>query len=193
MLDLTGVRIAVSGSHCSGKSTLIEDFLAVHHDYLHEPEPYEWLEDMYGEAVAAEPTAADFYRQLEISVDRLQQYARGTNVIIERSTLDFVAYLIALADLGRAARDCVLIAAAADLAAAGIANVDLLVVLPLNSTDRIIAPESEDLELRDAMNDRLLELITDDQYSLCANNTTRVVEICGQRRERMRALEDALL
>ena len=33
------MRIVVSGSHCSGKSTLIEDFVAAHPEYVHEPEP----------------------------------------------------------------------------------------------------------------------------------------------------------
>ncbi|HKO56085.1 MAG TPA: AAA family ATPase [Thermoanaerobaculia bacterium] len=187
------MRIVISGTHCSGKSTLIEDFLTVHHDYLHEPEPYEWLADLYGEAIAAEPTAADFYRQLEISVDRVQRYGRGTNVIIERSALDFLAYLIALADLGRTARDCELIASAADLAATGMANIDLLVVLPLNGEDGIVAPESEDLELRDATNDRLLELLTEDQYSPFGSGRMRIVEVRGKRHERMGMLEEAVL
>lgn len=184
------MRIAISGSHCSGKSTLIEDFLAVHPDYLHEPEPYEWLEDFYGEAVAAEPTAADFHRQLEISVERLQQYSRGANVILERSSIDFVAYLLALTDLGRSARDCELTASATDLAATGMAHVDLLVVLPLNGRDGIVAPESEDLELRDSMNERLLELVANDEHSLLGG--TRVLEISGTRRQRAHALERSL-
>src|SRR5690349_8388261 len=116
------VRIAISGTHCSGKSTLIDDFLAAHRDYLHEPEPYEWLQDVYGETMSEEPTADDFYRQLEVSVDRMRAHARGANVMIERSPLDFLAYLLALTDLGRTARDCELIASAAELCATGIAH-----------------------------------------------------------------------
>ena len=33
------MRIAVAGTHASGKSTLIADFLATHPEYAHEPEP----------------------------------------------------------------------------------------------------------------------------------------------------------
>jgi hypothetical protein len=39
------MRIAVAGTHASGKSTLIADFLATHPEYAHEAEPYEWLDD----------------------------------------------------------------------------------------------------------------------------------------------------
>ena len=67
--SLTGiVRIAVSGTHCSGKSTLIEDFVAVHRDYVYEPEPYEWLADLHGESFAEVPDVGDFHRQLEVCV-----------------------------------------------------------------------------------------------------------------------------
>ncbi len=167
----------------------MDGFLAVHREYVHEPEPYEWLQELYGETSAEEPTAEDFYRQLELSVGRLRGYGRGANVIAERSPLDFLAYLLALTDLGRSARDCELTAAAAELVAAGMAHVDVLVVLPLTG---ISAPESEDLDLREAMNDRLLDLVTTDPYSLFGSGQTRVIEIAGSRDQRLRALEEAV-
>lgn len=181
----------MSGTHCSGKSTLIEDFLALHRDYVHEPEPYEWLEP-YGEEFGDEPDAESFYRQLEISVDRLSTYAKGARVIAERSPLDFLAYLRAQNDLERVGRDCERMAAAVELAATGMQHLDLLVVLPLNDADGIEAPTEEDLELREAMNDRLLEMIATDPDSLLANGTLRVLEIQGTRGQRLAALERAL-
>ena len=68
------MRVAISGTHGCGKSTLIDAFLIGHGDYLHEPEPYEVLQDLYGEAFGAEPTAYEFYRQLEYQVERLSNY-----------------------------------------------------------------------------------------------------------------------
>jgi hypothetical protein len=186
------VRIAISGTHCSGKTALAEDFLAAHRDYLHEPEPYEWLEDVYGEPSAAQPTLDDFWRQLELSSERLRSYGAGAAVIAERSPLDFLAYMLALGDLRRAGHDRELIASAAELAAAAIAHLDFLVVLPLNDRDRIAAPESEDLELRDAMNDRLLDLITQDEHALFTSSSPRIVEIHGTREQRLRLLEQAV-
>jgi hypothetical protein len=182
------VRIAVSGTHCSGKSTLIDDFLRAHPDYAHEPEPYEWLEE-HGEASAEEPDAESFYRQLEISVDRLSTYDAGTNVIAERSPLDFLAYLLALNDLGRSARDCDLITRATDLAALGLAHLDLLILLPLTDSNPIAAPASEDLELREAMNEQLIELVTTNPYALLTRETLRVIELHGTPQQRLIALE----
>ena len=173
------MRIAVSGTHCSGKSTLIEDFVAVHRDYVYEPEPYEWLADLLGESFADVPDAGDFHRQLEVCVERLRGYERGARVIAERSPLDFLAYLLALGEER--------IEPAVELAARGLEHVDLLVVLPLVDADGIVAPESEDLDLRKAMNDRLLELVTTDEYQLLAN--VRVSELHGARRVRLAALE----
>lgn len=152
------MRIAVAGTHCSGKSTLIADFLAAHPEFAHEPEPYEWTGD------------ADFQRQLEVSVERLSQYPPGARVIAERSPLDFVAYLLAEGEPHEEAME---------LATEGMAHVDLLVVLPLDGS--IDCPDDEDLALRDAMNERLLELVEDVDV--------RVVELHGSRAARLRALE----
>lgn len=184
------MRIAVSGTHCSGKSTLIEDFIAVHRDYLHEPEPYEWLN---GEFVSDEPTTDDFLRQLEISVEHLRAFEPGANVIAERSPIDFLAYLLALTDLGRTGRDCEMIATAAELAATGLAHLDLLVVLPLNARDGIVALESEDLELREAMNDHLLDIISTDPYAFFGNAAPRIIEIHGTRDRRLRMLDQSVI
>ena len=59
-------------------------------------------------------------------------------------------------------------------------HIDLLVVLPLDG--EIDAPEDENPELREAMNDRLLELV--DQCD------ARVVEVRGTRRQRLSMLEN---
>lgn len=192
MLHSPHVRIAISGTHCSGKTTLAEDFVAAHRDYLHEPEPYEWLADAYGEALSDEPTPDDFFRQLELSVERLGSYGPGSRVVAERSPVDFLAYMLALSDLGRAGRDCELVGSAAELVAAGIANVDLLVLLPLNRRDGIVVAEGEDAALRNAMNDRLVDIITADEYALFGSGSLRIIEIQGTRDQRLRLLERAV-
>jgi predicted ATPase len=90
------MRIAVSGTHGVGKSTLIEEFLRVHPEFVHEPEPYEVLVEDYGEEFSAEPCVEDFLRQLEFNLERVGQHEQQENVIYERCPLDFLAYLTAL-------------------------------------------------------------------------------------------------
>jgi hypothetical protein len=65
-------------------------------------------------------------------------------------------------------------------------NVDLLVLLPLNSADHIWVHPEESLELRAAMNDTLLEL-SDDPDLL--GSQARMVEIVGDRQTRLSTLE----
>ncbi|HEY2093563.1 MAG TPA: AAA family ATPase [Thermoanaerobaculia bacterium] len=182
------MRIAVSGTHCSGKTTLVEDFLERHPEYVHEPEPYEWLAEARGAAFSAELSAADVWQQLEISVERLSVYGQGSNLIAERSPLDFLAYLDALLTLGREDTSPML-DAARQLVSRGMEQVDLLAVLPLN--DGIEAPEDEDPELREAMNRSLGEIVDEELEQLAAAGV-RCVEIAGTRQRRVAALEAAI-
>lgn len=181
------MRIAVSGTHCSGKTTLVEDFLQVHPDYTHEPEPYEWLAEVRGEAFAAELNAADVWRQMEVSVERLSAYGPGSNVIAERSPIDFLAYLEALRTLGREDTSEML-DAAREIVSRGMDHVDLLVILPLS--DDIEAPEDEDPKLRSAMNRSLLEIVEDEIDDLAPS--LECIEVAGTRGERLAALESAV-
>jgi hypothetical protein len=181
------VRIAISGAHCSGKTTLVEDFLERHPEYVHEPEPYEWLAEGRDESFAAELTAADVWQQLEISVERLSLHGPGSNVIAERSPLDFLAYLDALSALGREDTSPML-DAARELVSRGMEQVDLLAVLPLS--DDIETPEDEDSELRDAMNSCLLEILDDELDPKVG--VVRLTEIVGTREQRLAALEAAI-
>lgn len=170
------MRIAISGTHCSGKSTLAADFVAAHPGYAHEPEPYEWLEETEG--FAETPSADDFHRQLELCVERLRSYGAGANVVFERSPMDFVAYLLALGRSGAG-----LIESATELASAGLEHLDLIAFTALNDRDPIVAPESEDLELREAVNERLVELYSGD---------IEVIEVRGSPAARLAALERAV-
>ena len=174
------MRIAVSGTHCSGKTTLVEDFMERHPEYAHEPEPYE-LAEARGASFSAELTAADVWQQLEISVERLSVYGPASNVIVERSPIDFLAYLEALHALRREDTSSML-DSARELIRRGMKHVDLLVVLPMS--DDIEAPEDEDPKLRSAMNRGLLEIVEVD-----LPQTLRCIEIAGTPRQRLAALE----
>lgn len=181
----TQVKIAISGTHGSGKSTLVEDFLDSHKNFIHEPEPYEWLDD-----AAAEPGVDEFLQQFEISIERIGSHSKDANVIFERSPLDFIAYIEALYDLGRAGRDCALLDSMGERAADALAQLDVLVILPLDG--RIDIHESEDLELREAMDERLLQLVASDPYALLTRERPRVLEIRGTRSEALEQIGDVL-
>ena len=162
------MRIAVSGTHGVGKTTLIEQFLRVHPEFVHEPEPYVLLADDYGEEFSAEPCVEDFLRQLEFNLERLGQHAAVENVIYERCPLDFLAYLNVL--------DASSTKTLTNRVSEAMQQLDLIVYLPLDD-----APANDEFpKLRKAMDQQLSELLT------TANIT--VVEATGTTAQRLRTI-----
>jgi len=151
------VRIVVSGTHASGKSTLVSDLALALRGHAQLPDPFELVDD-------EEPAgAASFVRQLVVAAERLVALPAGCDVVAERGPVDFLAYLAALADLGRRSARPDLTDRLRGLTADAMAHVDLLVVIPLESPDPILVPDDEDPELRAAMDAHLLDLCEEDE------------------------------
>jgi AAA domain len=182
------MRVAISGTHGIGKSTLIEAFGRRHKDYVVEPEAYEALEELYGEVFAAEPSAEDFFRQLEYHVARLGAHRAGDRVVFERSPADYVAYLQALEDLSRETADARLTERAIEAARKAVAMLDLIVYLP----GRGGGPETEDPELGSAVDACLEGILVNGDLSLIEEGRPVVVEAVGPTAKRLRVLEAAL-
>jgi len=173
------VRIVVSGTHASGKSTLISDFAGRHPQFVVLTDPFESMDE-----ADDTPRAGMFAAQLRIAAERLTEDGPA-DVIAERGPLDFLAYLLALADLTGRPLDEDVLRLATDRTAEALRTVDLLAVLPLTSADAIDVPTDEHLALREAMNDVLLELVDDSDIV----GRTRVVELTGSPAQRLHALE----
>ncbi len=187
------MRIAVSGTHCCGKSTLIDAFLLNHPDFSHEPEPYIVLQEEYGEDFAAEPSLNDFHRQLEFNVQRLRHYHFGERVIYERSPVDFLAYMMAINDLQRDSMNTRIVEDALDVVTEAIQRLDVIVFLPLDDDDDDNAtfgtPESEDPELRRAVDSRLGSILNGDDLDLFSASGPKVLEAHGSTTQRLQTLE----
>ena len=177
------MRIAVSGTHGSGKSTLIDAFLARHGDYIHEPEAYVVLEELHGEMFAAQPSIADFERQLQFHLETLRRYSPHDNVIFERSAFDYLAYMRALEERDpRRPRSMAEAPAAGDLP-------DLIVFVPLDPNLPIAIAEEEDVPLRDAVDELLTAMLVDDELDRFAVGTSSLVVVRGDVSQRLHALE----
>ena len=186
------MRIAVTGTHCCGKTTLVDEFLRLHPDFNHEPEPYSVLEEDYGQMFAAEPSPEDFFQQLEFNISRLRYYQAGARVIFERSPIDFLAYMLALYDMRRSEGTRWLIDRSVDMLKDAIQLLDLIVFLPLSEKDGISMSDSENPELRSAVDCRLVSILNDHDFNLLTTDRPLIVEAMGSTAERMRALESAL-
>ena len=173
------MRIAVSGTHGVGKSTLIDEFLSMQPEFTHEPEPYTVLVEDFGEEFSDEPNMEDFRRQLDFNIDRLRQHAPGEKVIYERCPVDFLAYVDALepgsveALLGPVAK--------------AMQNLDLIVYLPLDKDQTL---ESEYPKLQKAVDRRLSKILLDDELGIIS---TPVVEAKGSTAQRLRVVETSLM
>jgi predicted ATPase len=182
------MRIAVSGTHSSGKSTLIEEFLRAHPEYFHEPEPYEVLVEEYGEEFGSELSVDDFYRQLEFNVERLRQHKRGEWVIYERCPVDFLAYILALKDLKMEPVDDTFLEKIIRMVLEGIQHLDLIVFLPLD--EEIYSDENP--KLRKAVDDRLGNIFSGGEFEVVSSSRGPIVEARGSLTQRLQVVEDAI-
>ena len=168
--------IGVSGSHCSGKSSLIDEFCERHPEFSRVAEPYEELDEVWSEI-----STEVLLDQLEFQIEQLRSML-GDNVIVERTPLDFVAYLQALNDLGRGSFD---VARCFDAAMDATRRFDLIAFLPTDGAS-IYVPVEEDRELRSTVNDRLRDLVIESDVGVLT------VELIGPTRQRVEMLENVL-
>ncbi|MBD3940081.1 hypothetical protein IF188_00020 [Microbacterium sp. NEAU-LLC] len=176
------MRIVVSGTHASGKSTVISDFTARHAEYVALSDPFDLIDEAWDA-----PGAASFAVQLRIAADRLLDDDLGDDVIAERGPLDFLAYLLALAELSGGSVSRELLSRATALAAEALRTLDLLVVVPLDERHPLVHDFDEHAELRETMNSVLLDLVDDTDLI----GDLRVIELAGNRAQRLAALESA--
>ena len=172
------MRIAVSGTHCVGKSTLIDEFLLAHGDYVHEPEAYTVMVEDLGEEFAAEPCVEDFLRQLDFSIDRLATHTLAEKVIYERCPLDFLAYIEALEPKA--------IEPLLGPISTALKNLDLLVFLPIEPD---VCPDPEYPKLRRAVDRRLNAILLYDDFGII---NVPVVEATGSTVQRLRIIQQAM-
>lgn len=180
------MRLAISGTHGSGKTTLAEDFLAAHPGYRHVPEPYEALIEA-GAVFSDPPTIADFAEQLEASIAVLHEHAGEGDVVFERCPLDFLAYIAVLER--RSGAPGFDVDASRDEIAEALAALDLIVFLPLPA-DGTMAAELP--KLQRAVDRELRTLLSGDPLGLLAAGGPRVIALRGTPPERLAALDRAV-
>ncbi|HSR98135.1 MAG TPA: AAA family ATPase [Kofleriaceae bacterium] len=147
------MRVAFSGSHRVGKTTLVERVAERLPGYATVDEPYYLLEEDGYEA-AEVPTIEDFEAQLVRSLAAVED--AGDDVLFDRCPVDVLGYLLEHEDAHAFDAEEWLerIRDAAE-------TLDLIVFVPIEEVDRIALAPHHDAELRRAVNDRLRELLVD--------------------------------
>jgi hypothetical protein len=166
------MRIAVSGSHLVGKTTLAEALADAFPRYEFFAEPYHLLEED-GYEFAEAPSIEDFELQLSRSFQCVQE--SGATAIFDRCALDILGYLLThreadafqLASWMPRIQDCT-------------AKLDLIVFVPIEEPDRIAVPRSQAV-LRAEVDTVLREIIVDNAYGLDVD----VISATGTLRSRL--------
>ena len=171
------MRIAISGSHATGKSTLSRELEKLLVKYELIEEPYHLLEAA-GHAFSDPPGDDDFATLVEYSASLYRKHA-ATDIIFDRSPADYLAYLAAEnADAIRTEH----IAATAD----ALATIDLVVFVPIEQPDRIGMADAPKLRRRV---DRILrEMLVERAWPF----SPRTIEVSGSSTRRAQQVLDAL-
>jgi len=175
------MRIAISGSHRTGKSTLLAELAALLPTYTSVEEPYHLLEEE-GYEFSFPPSVEDFEAQLERWFEVSGE--AGDDTLFDRCPLDLLAYLAVHEG-----------AEAFDLdewlprVQEAVEALDLVVFVPIEARDRIVFSESDDDdETRAAVDEQLRELLVDDRHEL----GPRVIEVTGDPASRAESVLRAL-
>lgn len=167
------MRIAVSGSHGTGKSTLISAFLDRRPEYVHEPEAYEALADEVG-LTDEGPTPDGLEALLRYTVEALAAHRPGGCVIFERSPVDYLAYAAASRATWSAAVVAEFLRAQVPVVRAAVRQLDAIVLLPVSSRG-IAARAGEDERFRKRVDDRLRRALIDDDHDLFGGGAAPLV------------------
>jgi predicted ATPase len=172
------VRVAFSGAHRTGKTTLVAALADRLPAYKAFDEPYRVLEEA-GHEFSDPPSVEDYEQQLRTSLELVG--AAPANALLDRCPLDLVAYLQAIAD------DFEIDDWLDDVRDA-IARIDLIVVVSIETPDRIAVPEHEDRRLRRRVDERVQRLVLDDPFGFGAE----ALEVGGSLDERIRQVIRAM-
>lgn len=168
------MRIAVSGAHGTGKSTLIADLARNLPGYAVAEESYYALM-AEGHAFAAQPSR----EELEVLLERscLSLIANDApNLLLDRCPADYLGYLVAspgpLSDV---------LARWFERAAAAMSTLDLVVFVPVEDPDRIAPSAVEHRRLRRRADDALREIVVEDTWGFIPD----AIEVSGTTDERV--------
>ncbi len=177
------MRVGISGTHGTGKTTLAQALCAHLPGHLVVDEPYYLLEEQ-GYEFGFPPSLEDYRALLASSARSLSAPPSPSGTVFDRTPLDYLAYMAAMG-----ADPC----DEADAAALrpAFASLDLLVITLITPQTERVLPAAQMPGLRSLMNDALLELVYDDPLNAWAG--TPVLELSGPLDGRLSAVLAALM
>lgn len=176
------MRIAISGSHFTGKTSLVEALQKILRSYEFYEEPYRLMEDEDYE-FSEPPSLEDYEMQLKYSIELIEKSSK--NAVFDRCPLDLLAYSLVQAENEgeNFDQDSFL-----NEIEASLESIDLLIFLGVEEPDRIPLPRSEDKELRAQVDEKLKEIILENSLGIVRK--IQVLHLKGPLLDRMRQVKE---
>lgn len=183
------MRIAVSGTHFMGKSTLIDDFIKTHSDYRCEVEPYYKLQDEKAMELSLEPTLDSLIEQLDYSIEQLNRCANERNIIFDRCPVDYIAYAMYIANQELIDINDSEVSERFVQVKEALNNLDLIVFLPITK-EHFIEYTEENPSHRKIVDKYFKEIYCNDVYDIFPSyDHPKIIEIYGDRLTRIKKLK----
>lgn len=183
------MRIAVSGTHFMGKSTLIEDFIKKYPEYKCEIEPYYKLQDEKLMELSLEPSLDSLLEQLDYSIKQLNELANERNIIFDRCPIDYIAYVMCEASIDINNSE---ISESFLEVKEALNNLDIILFLPITK-EHLIEYTEENPAYRIAADKCFKKIYRDDSYDIFPRyNHPKIIEIWGDRLARIKKIESYL-
>lgn len=171
------MRIAICGSHATGKSTLLHELTRKRPEFTPIEEPYYRLLDA-GHVFGHPPSIEDFEQLFDDAIATFD-VSHAHSIAFDRSPADYLAYLTAL-------QPDTTLAERVTLTRDALSTLDLLVFVPIEKRDVIETIEMPKLRRRvDAL---LLEMLVEQTWGF----VVPVLEVSGTPYERAQMVTDYL-
>ena len=194
------MRIAVSGSHSLGKSTIVNDWMAQHPGFLREEEPFRAL-GLYGPyEILFRDASTKLHNgiQLFYNISRIHRYGNfADDVIFDRAPVDYLAYSQYTANQGSTDIDDAFVESMVPAVRESLDHLDILAFVP-RSEDWPVAMEDDgirpvDYAYRDEVDAIFKQIYREGRFQVFPEkNSPLLVELGGSRETRLSQLQEAI-
>ena len=194
------MRIAISGSHSLGKSTVVHDWVARHPDYLREEEPYRAL-GLYGPyEILFREASTKLHNGIQMfyNISRLHRFGLSTDrVIFDRAPVDYLAYSQYTADQGTTDIDPAFVSSMVAPIRESLDHLDILAFVP-QSAEWPVEMEADgirpvDYAYRDEVDTIFKKIYREGLFEIFPKKASPLfVELTGPPEARLDQLEEAI-
>lgn len=194
------MRIAISGSHSLGKSTIVNDWMAQHPGFLREEEPYRAL-GLYGPyEILFRDASTKLHNgiQLFYNIGRIHRYGTyADDVIFDRAPVDYLAYSQYTANQGSTDIDDAFVESMVPAVRESLDHLDILAFVPRSEAWPVAIEDDGirpvDYAYRDEVDAIFKEIYREGRFQVFSEkNSPLLVELWGPREQRLDQLQAAM-